>query len=364
VRDPWELTELSRRFAENSASSRPRAPLYAELSKGIAADPSLHGLLLHAPPDQRLPVLLFACVHASLLADADHDLAAWYPTVTDAPRSPEDPELITTFARFVEDRAPQILAMLATRSTQTNEVGRCIMFLVGFDIVTAEVGPLAHVDVGCSGGLTLLSDRYQYRYEHGADRLGRIMTTVGSPSTVQITTSVRGELVLPEQIPTIAARCGIDIAPIDVTDDAEAKWLEACVWPDQPDRARRLRAAIALAREQPPELVAGDAVEQVAATITRLASSGHPVVTNSWVLNYLTGEQRSAYVSELDRIGSELDFSWIYAEAPALTPELPWDVELDDPHLTMIALARWRSGRRTVEYLATSHPHGYWIHAY
>ncbi len=355
-----ELQELARRFRENSASVHPRAPLYAELSKGIALDPELHGLLLHAPPDQRLPVLLFACTHASLLRDADHDLAAWYPNLTPTPRPPDDAELIATFKQFVIDRSTEIHEMLAARSTQTNEVGRCSMLLVGFGRVAAEVGAIAHLDVGCSGGLTLLSDRFRYRYEHADGTV----TTIGPESTVELNSSVRGELDLPASLPVIAARGGVDLSPIDVTDDAEARWLEACVWPDQPDRFRRLRAAIAIARNNPPELRSGDAVTTVAAAVTSLADIAHPVVTNTWVLNYLDGPGRTAYVAALDAIGAERDLSWVFAESPALTPGLPWDLEPTDPHLTVTTLVRWRNGERTVEHLATSHPHGYWIHAH
>lgn len=355
-----ELQELARRFRENAASSHPRAPLYAELSKGIAADPELHGLLAHAPIDQRLPVLLFACVHASLLGDAHHGLAEWYPNLTDSPRSPVDPALITTFRDFVADRAPEIKLMLATRKTQTNEVARCLMLLIGFGRIADEVGPMTHLDVGCSGGLTLFSDRFQYRYEHHDGTV----TSIGPESTVKLTAAIRGELPLPTTLPKIAARRGVDLSPIDVTDDAEARWLEACVWPDQPDRFRRLRSAIAIARAEPPELIVGDAVTTIAPALAPLADIAHPVVTNTWVLNYLDSPSRTAYVAALDQIGTEYDLSWVFAESPALTPELPWEQEPVDPHLTVTTLVRWRSGQRTVEHLATSHPHGYWIHAY
>ena len=133
--------------------------------------------------------------------------------------------------------------------------------------------------------------------------------------------------------------------------------------PDQPDRFHRLRSAIAIAREDPPELVAGDAVTTVASAIAPLADVSHPVVTNTWVLNYLDGPARTAYVAALDEIGAERDLSWVFAESPAMTPELPWAIDPTDPHLTETSLVRWRDGQRTVEHLATSHPHGYWIHA-
>ena len=73
--DPSDELELERRFAEFAVTSLPRAPLYAALSAGIAADPGLHRLLLDAPPTQRLPVLLFASIHSLLIAEPTHPLA-------------------------------------------------------------------------------------------------------------------------------------------------------------------------------------------------------------------------------------------------------------------------------------------------
>ncbi len=101
---------------------------------------------------------------------------------------------------------------------------------------------------------------------------------------------------------------------------------------------------------------------RLAAAVERVGASAHPVVTNSWVLNYLTAAERIAYLAELDRIGAERDLSWIYVEAPALIPELPNGPDAKDPHRTVLSMARWRGGRRTVEHLATCHPHGFWIH--
>lgn len=355
------MSEMRRRFSESAATSHPRAPLYAALSAGIAADPTLAGLLLHAPEPQRLPVLLFATTHALLLAEPDHPLAAWYPNLTVEHRSPDDPALMPTFAAFVEERRAAVIDAMTSRSTQTNEVGRCLMLLPAFGAIEQDSGPLAHLDVGCSGGLTLLSDRFQYRYEPDD---GRPTTTIGMPSPVVLTAKTRGDGLLPATVPTISARCGIDLHPIDVTDVGAATWLEACVWPDQRDRFLRLRSAIEIARDRPPELLAGDAVESVGPALKRMVDRGHPVVTNSWSLNYLGADDRVRYVEALDTFGAENDLSWVYLEAPEMTPELPWQLPDTPPNgqLTTINLARWRSGTRSVEYLGTAHPHGFWIH--
>ncbi len=350
--------ELSRHFAHFATTSRPRAPLYAALAAGISLDRELSRLLLFAPPTQRMPVLLFAAVHDLLLDDPTDPLASWYPNLTPDHRLPSDRSLMPTFRRFVHGHSDQLQRLLATRTTQTNEVGRCAFLLPAFGILADEVGPLGHLDVGASGGLNLLLDRFQY---HFVDQDGSL-STIGDDSAVVLECSTTGAVPIPSKMPTIASRCGIDRSPIDVTDDGEARWLEACVWPDQADRFHRLVEAIAIARTAPPELLAGDAVTSLAPAIDRVASSAHPVVTNSWVLNYLTPDERVAYLAELDRIGAERDLSWVYAEAPALIPELPNGPDPKDPHRTVLSMVRWRNGQRAVHHLATCHPHGFWIH--
>jgi hypothetical protein len=350
--------DLARHFAHFATTSSSRAPLYAALAAGISRDRELYRLLLHAPVTQRMPVLLFAAVHDLLLDQPTDPLARWYPNLTTDHRSPSDRSLMPAFERFVHEHSDQLQRLLATRTTQTNEVGRCAFLLPAFGLVAEEVGPLGHLDVGASGGLNLLLDRFQYRF---VDQEGR-WSTVGDDSTVMLECSTTGAVPIPPVMPTIATRCGVDRSPIDVTDDGEARWLEACVWPDQANRFHRLVEAIEIARSAPPELLAGDAVTSLAPAIERVGSAAHPVVTNSWVLNYLTSRERLDYLAELDRIGAERDLSWVYAEAPALIPELPNEPDPKDPHRTVLSLARWRNGQRTVDHLATCHPHGFWIH--
>jgi hypothetical protein len=358
MRDPWDESELARRFTETAASMEPRAPLYAALARGIARDRGLHGLLFHAPPEQRLPVLLFAAVHDLLLADPSHPLAQWYPNLTDNHRSPSDTALLPTFASFVGDHAPAIMATLSSRSVQTNEVGRTGLLLPALQLAASEFGELALLDVGTSAGLTLLLDRYHFTYWTGGEKVADI----GPPSSVEIAVDVRGAGPIPATIPTIATRCGIDLSPVDVTDPSAARWLEACVWPDQAARFQRLRSALAIAAAAPPEILAGEAVASVRPALERLAQRGHPVVTNSWALNYLPTDQQRAYATELDRFGSAHDMSWVFAESPTLTPGLPWTAKFDDPNLTVLSMATWRNGQRTQRHLASAHPHGYWLH--
>lgn len=346
------LEELAKRFRDFAGEATVRAPLYSCLSAAIADDPELVELLQAAPPEQQSPVLLFAAVHYLLLDGNSHELTDYYPNLVDPPRPAN--QSFGPFRRFVLQHAGDVATLVATRSTQTNEVGRCALFLPALAMLERRRGPLALVDVGTSAGLNLLLDRYSYEYAPGGG--------VGPPSTVHLSCGTRGAVPVPAALPRVAARVGVDAAPIDLRDDAAARWLEACVWPDQPDRFARLRAAVELARESPPLLIQGDAVDDLAAVINRVEADGHPVVMNSWVLNYLPEHRRMAYVAELDRLGADRDLSWVLAESPSQTSGLPIPTTPAPEHRTVLSMVTWRDGRRTVHRLASCHPHGFWLH--
>lgn len=334
-----------------SATTAKRAPLYSRLSASIADDPVVAALLRAAPEPQQLPVLLFAAVHYLLLEGLGPLLAAHYPNLSPSPAS-GDP--YPAFRSFVLEHSASIIELISTRSTQTNEVGRCALFLPVLGMLDDERGPLALVDVGTSAGLNLLLHRYSYHYQPGG--------SVGGPSPVHLECATRGSVPVPPHPPRIAGGIGLDRAPIDVADEHEVRWLEACVWPDQRERFERLVAALEMARREPPDVRRGDAIDDLGAVVVEAATMGHPVVMNSWVLNYLTGEERTRYVATLDAIGAEIDLSWLIAESPAQTPELPVHRTPGSEHLTVLSLATWRGGARRVQRLGTAHPHGFWLH--
>jgi hypothetical protein len=341
------VSEMTALFAEFARTASPRAPLYHRLATGIAADPELAGLLLSAPPMQRQPVLLFACVHDLLLAGrSDDGLARFYP---DLVAEPDDGDPMPAFRAFTATHGDALAELLVTRSTQTNEIGRCALLLPAFGIVAADVGPLAHIDVGASAGLNLLLDHYHYTYEPGG--------ALGGPSTVALRCATRGRVRLPAALPSIVERVGLDRSPVDVDDDEATRWLTACTWPDQTDRIERLQAAIAIARSIGVVVRPGDAVADAAALV--LSATAHPVITTTWVLNYLSATERQGFVDALDACGRRRDVSWVFAESPALVPGLPTvDTRTST---TALVLVRWRKGRRTARHLAQCHPHGYWL---
>ncbi len=346
-----DVEELSRRFRHLADDQRPRSPFSARLCDVIADEPSIVELLRAAPEEQQVPVLLLAALHDDVLRDPTAELAHHYPTVAPEPRRDR---LGSVLRAHCAARAEALRDTVARRVVQTNEVGRSGFLLPALGLVAAECGPLALADIGTSAGLNLRLDRYEYRYEPGG--------AVGGPSGVRLRVATRGPIPVPDELPAIAARVGVDRHPLDVSVDDDARWLRACVWPDQTDRFERLAAAIEIARAEPHPIRALGALEGLEWALWTLAGDAHPVVVNTWVLCYLTPTERAGYVAALDRIGAQRDLTWVFAESPGQADGLPFPDTITGEPLTALMVVRWRSGTCSIEHLATCHPHGYWVH--
>ncbi len=272
-----------RRFADLEA--RDYSPLCERLSRGIAQDAELLALAAAAQPGQPPPNLFLAAVHALLLAGAGHPLGRFYPSVTGEAAPPGEP--MPDFREFCLARRADIDALLRSRRVQTNEVGRSACLLPAFNHVAAlSNAPLALVEIGASAGLNLLCDRYHYDYGD----LGE----AGDPSSpVSLHCRVLGGGRPPvEAVPAIGYRIGVDLDPVDVFDDEATAWLRALVWPEHTERAALLRAAIELARREPPKVLAGDGIELLPSLLEGVPADLTVCVFHSFVLNQVPRGRR------------------------------------------------------------------------
>jgi hypothetical protein len=315
---PVAVAERYRRFADREA--RGRSPLYERLALGVADDPGLLELLESLPPAKQQPNLLFAAV--LYLGGRQPDYAA--------------------FRRFVLTHADQLVATMLARQTQTNEVGRCALLL---PLLAGLPEPLALVEVGASAGLCLLPDRYAYDYAG---------TIVGDPAApLRLACQPYGPVPIPAQPPEVVWRRGIDLAPVDLDDPDGVRWLECCVWPDQPRRLARLQAAIQIARADPPLVVRGDLLELLAPVVAQAPAGATVVVFHAAVLVYLPepGRQRFA------ELMAELPATWIWAEGPGVVMQPPECLNpIPEPGRAVFLLGQ---GSRRLVGLAD--PHGGWL---
>jgi len=361
---------LAGRFNDFAQAFTTGAPLYSQFARRAAREPTILQLMSAAPAMQRIPVLLFASVQYLVMAEPSDQLSEYFPHIKNPKIEktnssltnfvpPNDDNMIRqiddagdAFVRFVHEHIVELEELLATRSTQTNEIGRCHWFVFPFGLIENEVGPIAHIDIGSSAGLNLLFPHLTFDI-----RPGRV---VGDGKGLTISCEVRGDPPIPSDIPQVNWSVGIDANPVDIYRDDQVRWLQACIWPEHHERFERLTAAIDLARAHNIHVEQGDAVKDVARLIAQAQQFGHPVITTSWVMNYLSPTQRLEFMSELDLVGTTTDFSWVIAESPRETPELPVQSDARED-ITVISLVTWRQGQRHSLRLATTHPHGSWV---
>ncbi|HVE95130.1 MAG TPA: DUF2332 family protein, partial [Acidimicrobiales bacterium] len=149
--------------------------------------------------------------------------------------------------------------------------------------------------------------------------------------------------------------------PVDVEDPDEARWLEACIWPDQPERRERLRAACALATASPVRLVAGNVLDVLPDVLAGLASDILPVVTTTWAIAYLKPSDRFRFLHRLNALAVDRPIAWVAGEGVGLAPGVPVmrDPKTAEHSLLSVAVAEGR--HFSVETVARCHPHGRWI---
>jgi hypothetical protein len=290
--------------------------LYERLCRAAADDDALLDLAATAPPSQPAPNLLLGAVHDLLLSGVDHQLADFYPTCADDPADPTERDPFPAFEAFCRDHREAIRERLGGRLVQTNDVGRSAVLYPAFARVAgADGGPLALVELGASAGLNLLWDRYRYEFDE------RVVGDSDSP--VCIETTVRdGTPPLPDEPPTVAERWGVDLNPLDVTGDADARWLRALVLPNQHRRHERLAAALDLAADDPPELVAGDAAEVLPDRLGDAPTDATLVVFSTIALYQFPDEAVTAVRETLAEVSHDRPVHWLSGD-PATPPSDP-----------------------------------------
>ncbi|MBT8197822.1 MAG: DUF2332 domain-containing protein [Acidimicrobiia bacterium] len=313
--------------------------LCTTLARAVADDPEMLTRTAHAPLDQLPPNLLLGAVHYLLLGGAQHPVADWYLTVGG---TRTDGDLYPAFRDFVAEHEAEVIELMRTRLVQTNEVRRSAFLYPAYVTVAAETGlPLAVIDAGTSAGFNLLFDRYAYSYSG---------TAAGDPdSALELTIDPRSTKPPTTPAPEVTWRVGLDQNPIDVTDPDVARWMEALVWGDQPERLRRLDAAIGVVLEVQPRVVAGDLLATLPELIAEAPSDTALCVTHSFVAPYLSAEEHR----DLDRL---------LIDASATRPLYRIGAEGDRLRDgTFLDLTVYEGTDPAHRQLAAIHHHGEWI---
>lgn len=338
------LTTLARRFITFAdVECGDYAPLYDRLARGIAGDADLLAIAAHTRAGQQPPNLLLAAVHYLLLKGAAHPLAAFYPSIARDAAHTGDP--LPAFRDFCLTHRDEITSLVSERLVQTNEVQRCAFLLPAFNLIAARAGgrPLALIEVGASAGLNLLFDRYGYDYGDG-------LTAGDAAAPVRLRGEVRGSGRLPvaREMPPVAFRAGIDLHPIRMDDADAVLWLRALVWPEQRGRAARLDAALTVAGQRPPLLIAGDALEVLPGLAASVPPGTALCLFHTNTLAHFPAEARARFLDLVPQVARRRPLFWLWFEGPP------------DPR-PVLRLRDYVAGTGQEERLAYAHLHGEWV---
>jgi hypothetical protein len=304
------LAQVYRRFGEVDAAGT--SPLYERVAVALSESGEALRAIETAPARRRHPTVILAALHDLALAGRAPALAAAYAAGDGAAAGGA---AIDTLLQMAE----AVVGLAERRQARTNQTGHCAVLYPAIAEAAHRIGATAVglIDVECAAGLNLNVDRVGSTYSNGQ--------SLGDPSSpVQQSSSIVGDRPLPARaMPEVVTRIGVDHEPVDVTDPDDARWLRACLPPDQPELIARLEAEMALAATAPPLLLHGDAVEVLPAAVARVPEDALPVVVTTWALSRFSLENRLRFLHRLDERATGRPVAWVSAEGVGVAPAIP-----------------------------------------
>ncbi len=282
-----------------------------------------------------VPLRLMGALHGLVLDGADPGLAALYPPNP----APDDATLWRTVEAALSTHETRLQSWL-DRPPQTNEIGRSAVLIAAGHWLAAETGrPMVLSELGASAGLNLNWDRFA---------LQTPARTLGPDTPVlTLTPDWRGDA--PSQAgPQIVERRGTDLTPLDPTDPAHVLRLTAYLWPDQPERLARTRAALSIAT---PLVDAEDAAPWLEKRLANAPKNHLHLIYHTVAWQYFPPETQARATRAIETQG---------ARATADTP-LAWlAMEADDESPGAgLTLRLWPGDRRL--RLGRADFHGRWV---
>lgn len=287
-----------------------------------------------APLADALPLRVAGGLHALHLSGAAPELAPLYRG--------EEMDDAAVIAGVMAAHEAVLLPWL-DGPPQTNEAGRSANFIAAMLWLAEQGLPPAFqcLEIGSSAGINLMLDRYGYD-------LGGVEVGPENP-VIHFAPAWHGSPP-PARAIVIAGTRGCDVAPVDLTDPAEALRLKAYIWPEHTIRFERMDAAIRAATARKPDLVKATAADFVEAELAKpQASATTRVLMHSIVWQYVPADQQARVTAAMEAAGAkasaERPLAWVMVEADRTV------------HRHKLTVRYWPDGGEEVQ-LAWSHPHG------
>lgn len=105
-------------------------------------------------------------------------------------------------------------------------------------------------------------------------------------------------------------------------DDGAMSWLEVLVWPEHDGRRHRRRAAVEVARRDPPTVLPGDLLDDLPRLVAEAGRHGPVVVFHSAVIAYLDDDGRERFDTMIRDLVAAGACHWISNESATVLPSV------------------------------------------
>lgn len=253
-----------------------------------------------------VPLRLTGALHALRLR-GHTGLAAVYP-----PETPSDDQLWSAVSSAMTDDADMI-GQFINNPPQTNEVRRAACLIgIGHWLMDRLGLPLAVSELGASAGLNLNWDKFSFS-AHG-------VSFGPADAAVQLHPDWRGDIP-PNAPPAVAERRGVDLNPLDPTEPADELRLLSYLWPDQPERQRITRAAVALSSGAPDK---GDAIDWLEQRVTNALPGQTHLIYSTIAWQYFPAAAQARGTALIEAAGAKATdaspLAWFAMEADEAGP--------------------------------------------
>ena len=260
------------------------------------------------PKGASLPLRFAGALHALVLTGRAPYLVDAYP-----PHTVSDAALLAAIKRALSEEEAFVLDWVES-PPQTNEVRRSATLLAASSYVAAQFPglPFRLSELGASAGLNLMFEQFALETPNGV---------IGQPaSPVRLAPKWSGDA--PQIAPVrVTERRGVDLIPINPNSPEGALRLLAYLWPDQPDRLSRTRAAIDLA-EAPVD--AGDATAWIADRVAAPMPGQIHLIYHTIAWQYFPAETQATARAAIEAAGAratpDAPLAWFAMEADTESP--------------------------------------------
>ncbi|MFC0587890.1 DUF2332 domain-containing protein [Novosphingobium aquiterrae] len=291
-----------------------------------------------APLADAVPLRLAGGLHSLYLNGAEPALAAIY-------EGRDGVDDVAIVAAALHEHEAELLPWL-DGPPQTNEAGRSANFIAAMLWLADQGLPprFECLEIGSSAGINLMLDRYHY--DLGGVQVGP------EPGAMRFKPEWEGAAPPDHAIEIVSAK-GCDVAPVDLTDPAQAVRLKAYIWPEHTVRFERMEAAIAEAGKEAPDLLRMNAADFVEAELAKPQPAGTTrMLMHSIVWQYVPEEQQARVTAAMEAAGArataDRPMAWVALEANRVL------------HIHEMVVRYWPEGESGA-LVTRAHPHGAWI---